>query len=68
MMKFSVVNSKTKLDLDIKATEAMENKSVAELFADFYCLQNNGQRPGEKHMQVINKVIRELEEKPDEAR
>lgn len=68
MMKFSVVNSKTKLDLDIKATEAMENKSVAELFADFYCLQNNGQRPGAMHMQVINKVIRELEEKPDEAR
>lgn len=68
MMKFSVVNSRTKFDLDIKATEAMENKTVAELFADFYSLQNNGQQPGEAHMQVLNKVIRELEEQPDEAR
>lgn len=68
MMKFSVVNSKTKYDLDIRATEAMENKSVAELFSDFYRLQNNDQPPGEMHMQVLNKIIRELEEQPYEAR
>ena len=68
MMKFSVVNSRTKFDLDVKAAEAMENKSVAELFSDFYRLQNNDQLPGEMHMQVLGKVIRELEEKPDEAR
>lgn len=68
MMKFSVVNSKTKYDLDIRATETMENKSVAELFSDFYRLQNNDQPPGEMHMQVLNKVIRELEEQSYEAR
>ncbi len=68
MMKFSVVNSKTKYDLDIRATEAMENKTVAELFSDFYRLQNNDQQPSDLHMQVLNKVIRELEEKPDETR
>ena len=68
MMKFSVVNSRTKYDLDIKATEAMENKSVSELFSDFYRLQNNDQPPGEMHMQVLNKVIKELEEQPYEAR
>jgi len=68
MMKFSVVNSKTKFDLDVKATENMENKSVLELFEDFYRLQNNDQLPGDMHMQVLGKVIRELEEKPDEAR
>lgn len=68
MMKFSVVNSRTKFDLDVKAAETMENKSVAELFSDFYRLQNNDQLPGELHMQVLGKVIRELEEKPDEAR
>lgn len=68
MMKFSVVNSRTKYDLDVKATQAMENKTVAELFSDFYRLQNNDQPPGEMHMQVLEKVIRELEETPDEAR
>lgn len=68
MMKFSVVNSRTKFDLDVSAAEAMENKTVAELFSDFYRLQSNDQPPGEMHMQVLEKVIRELEEKPDEAR
>ena len=46
----------------------MENKSVAELFSDFYRLQNNDQPPGDMHMQVLNKVIKELEEQPYEAR
>lgn len=68
MMKFSVVNSKTKYDLDVCAAEQMQSKTVAELFSDFYRLQNNDQLPGEMHMQLMNKVIRELEEKPDEAR
>ena len=68
MMKFSVVNSRTRTDLDILATERMENKSVAELFCDFYRLQNNDQLPGEVHQKVLNQVIRELEEKPHEAR
>lgn len=68
MMKFSVVNSRTKYDLDVKATDAMESKSVAELFSDFYRLQNNDQLPGEAHMQVLSKVIKELEETPYEAR
>ena len=68
MMKFSVVNSRTKYDLDVKATDVMESKSVAELFSDFYRLQNNDQLPDEAHMQVLNKVIKELEEAPYEAR
>lgn len=68
MMKFSVCNSRTKYDLDVKATDAMESKSVAELFCDFYRLQNNDQLPGEAHMQVLGKVIKELEETPYEAR
>ena len=62
MMKFSVVNSKTKYDMDVLAVRSMENKSVRELFADFYRLQNNDREPGEAHMQVIEKVLKELEE------
>ena len=68
MLKFSVVNSKTKYDLDVMATETMESKTAAELFCDFYRLQNNDQLPGDMHMQVLSKVIRELEEEPHEAR
>ena len=68
MMKYSVVNSRTKYDLDVMATQTMENKTTSELFADFYRLQNNGQEPGSMHLQVLDKVIRELEETPDEAR
>lgn len=64
MMRFSVVNSKTKADLDVKAVDTIKNKTVAELFSDFYRLQNNDQPPGEKHMQIINKIITELEETP----
>ena len=67
LMKFSVVNSRTKYDLDVKATEIMQNKSVIELFSDFYRLQNNDQLPSDKHMQVLQKVIKKLEEKPYEA-
>ena len=63
MMKFSVVNSKTKYDLDVQAVQRMESKSVPELFCDFYRLQNNDQQPGEAHLQVIEKVLKELEEK-----
>ena len=67
MLKFSIVNSKTKYDLDILATSSMENKTVQELFQDFYRMQNNDQPPNEKHMQVLDKVILELEEKPYET-
>ncbi len=68
MLKFSVSNSRTKLDVDVQNLGSLENKTVAELFSDFYRLQNNDQCPGEKHMQVLDKVIKELEETPYEAR
>ena len=61
-MKFSIVNSKTKYDIDVKAAESVEDKSVAELFSDFYRLQNNDQVPGEEHMKVLEKVLKELED------
>ena len=61
-MKFSIVNSKTKYDIDVKAAGSVEDKSVTELFSDFYRLQNNDQAPGEEHMKVLGKVLRELED------
>ena len=64
MMKFSVVNSRTKYDVDVLATQSMENKTVPELFSDFYRLQNNDQPPGDAHMKALDKALRELEETP----
>jgi len=61
MMKFSIVNSRTKYDVDVLATQAMENKTIEELFSDFYRLQNNDQPPGEAHRRVLRKVLGELE-------
>ena len=61
MMKFSVVNSKTKTDIDVLARETMENKSPEELFSDFYRLQNNDCPPGPRHMEILRGLRKELE-------
>ncbi len=63
MMKFSIVNSRTKQDIDVLAAQSMANKTVSELFSDFYRLQNNDQAPGEAHQRVLSKVLKELEER-----
>ena len=63
MMKFSVVNSRTKTDMDVLATQSMENKTVTELFSDFYRLQNNDQDLSDAHRKVMEKVLKELEER-----
>ena len=61
MLKFSVVNSKTKMDIDVLAREQMESKSVPELFSDFYRLQNNDVAPGERHIEMLTAILKELE-------
>lgn len=63
MMKFSIVNSRTKQDIDVLAAQSMENKTIPELFSDFYRLQNNDRAPGEAHRKILMKVLKELEEK-----
>lgn len=61
MLKFSVVNSKTKMDIDVLAREQMESKSVPELFSDFYRLQNNDVAPSERHLEMLTAILKELE-------
>ena len=61
MMKYSIVNSRTKQDIDVLATQSMENKSIPELFSDFYRLQNNDQAPSEACQKALLKVLKELE-------
>ncbi|MBE6826951.1 MAG: exonuclease SbcCD subunit D [Ruminococcus sp.] len=52
LLRFRVENEKTKYDIDVTATETMEQKSPLELLSDFYALQNNGVRPSEEQMQL----------------
>ncbi len=62
MLKFSVVNSKTKTDVDVLAAQSMETRTVPELFSDFYRLQNNDRDLSDAHRKVIDKVLKEMEE------
>ncbi len=62
MMNFSVVNSKTKTDFNVSTGDDIEDKTIFELFEDFYRLQNNDQEMSEKHKKEFKKVLEELEE------
>ena len=68
MMKFAVVNSKTKEDRDVLANEKVEEKDVKDLVTDFYRLQNNGASPTEEQLALLEEVLKEMEEKRHEAR
>ena len=67
MMKFSVSNSRTREDFDMTGSESLETKGVPELFSDFYRLLNNDQLPTDEHMQVLEKVLKKIEEARNEA-
>ncbi|MBQ3078666.1 MAG: exonuclease SbcCD subunit D [Clostridia bacterium] len=68
MLKFTVENSRTKADCDVDiSSQGLENKSVNELFIDFYRLLNGGQTPTDMHMQVLSDVLSRLEGKTHEA-
>lgn len=62
MMNFSIKNSKTKEDTIVSVKEDIENKSIQELFADFYRLQNNNQEMSDQHKKEFEKILKELEE------
>ncbi len=67
IMKFAVENSKTKVEHDVLAGEGVEDKSVQELFDDFFRLQNNGEAPSQAQMQLLERALKELEEAGYEA-
>jgi len=67
MMKFAVRNSKTRYEEDFTGIESVENKSVTELFTEFYRLQSGGEEPGEAHMKVFSAILRSVEEAEYEA-
>ena len=61
MCRFTVENSKTKLDLDVLAEEEAEDKSISDLFRDFYMKQNNNVPPSDKLMNLLTKVLDDME-------
>ncbi len=67
MIKFSIENSKTQADMDISPDNNIENKSVMDLFSEFFMLQNGGQTPSDKHLSVIEEILKEMEENAHEA-
>ena len=67
MLKFSISNSRTKYDSDVTALDAMEDRSVQQLFSDFYRVQNNDQLPSDAHMQLLDRILKELEDEKHEA-
>ena len=62
LLKFSIANSRTKESVDVLAQERLENRTVTELFEDFYRFQNHDQPLGAAHRKTLEKVLRELEE------
>ena len=67
MIKFSIENSKTQADMDITPDSNIENRSVMDLFSEFYMLQNGGQTPSDKHLSVIEEILKEMEAHAHEA-
>jgi len=62
MMLFGVSNSKTGDDIAYTEADTVENKSVTELFEDFFRIQNNNVPPSDALMDILAEVLTELKE------
>ncbi len=62
MLKFVVSNSSSSQEYDIKVEQQLASKSIEELFIDFYSQQNNDNKPTEKQLALLRKVIEEVRE------
>lgn len=65
MLRFCVENSKTKYELDVSAEEYSADKTITELFSEFYAFQNNGIYPTEKQMKIVNDIFTEMEDETE---
>lgn len=61
MMTFAVENSKTSTEEEIMGAETLENKSILELFCDFYALRNNGAAPTREMLDLLETAQREVQ-------
>ena len=56
LMKLDYDNSRTRTNSEIKADAGAERKSPAELFSDFYTLQNNGGMSAEQEEYMLRLI------------
>lgn len=61
IMTLAVDNSKTAGDLEVMETGSIKDKSMEELFCDFYRLMNSDVSPSEELMEVLRDVLEEME-------
>ena len=62
MVQYAIQNSKTEETTDIVVTEQIENKSISDLFSEFYQLQNNQVLPSDAHMAILEEVLEKIKE------
>ena len=67
MIRFAVNNSKTSSETEIDISDNIENKSVLELFKDFYSLQNNGVEPDDARIKIINDIVESIGDSDNET-
>ncbi len=67
MMKYFIQNSRTIQEVDVIAKESIDDKDVVSLFIDFFKLQNNDAEPTSEQLEVLNEVLKGLEEDKYEA-
>lgn len=67
MMKYFIQNSRTIQEVDVIAKESIDDKDVVSLFIDFFKLQNNDAEPTSDQLEVLNEVLKGLEEDKYEA-
>lgn len=63
LCKFSIQNARQRTDMQVLATEVMEQQSPLELFRLFYHHENGNAEPSEEQMQIVREIFAELEEK-----
>ena len=61
IMALAVDNSKTAAAMEITEEKSIQDKSIEELFCDFYRLMNGDVLPSEELMAILHEVVEELE-------
>lgn len=61
MLRFSVENSKTAMTEEIVPAEDVEDIPIQNLFERFYKQMNGGNPPNQEHMEVLEKILAEME-------
>lgn len=61
IMTLAVDNSKTAAPLEVLEGKSIQDKSIEELFCDFYRLMNGDVPPSEEMLSILREVVEEME-------